>query len=76
MQDSLGFWIPHRGLRIPIVRGIPDSLSYIRDSKAKDSGFHKQNFPGFRIPQVNISQIPEYGFPFMGRERGTPVKAA
>ena len=32
------------------------------------SGFHKQNFPGFRIPQAKISQIPETGsVPYMGR---------
>ena len=55
IQDSLGFWIPHRGFRIPgtglqslsvelgiwipIVRGISDSLSCIPDSKAQDCGF-------------------------------------
>ena len=54
-QDSLGFWIPRRGFRIlgtgfqslsmesgfwiPIVSGIPDSLSCILDSKAQDSTF-------------------------------------
>ena len=38
------------GSRIPILSGILDSLSYILDSKAQESGFHKQNFPGFRIP--------------------------
>ena len=43
IQDSLGFWIP-------LVIGIPDSLSCIADSKAQDSWFHKQNFPGFPIP--------------------------
>ena len=43
IQDSLGFWIP-------LVIGIRDSLSCIADSKARDSGFHKQNFPGFGIP--------------------------
>ena len=32
--------------RIPIVSRIPDSLSCILDSKAQDSGFHKQNFTG------------------------------
>ena len=53
IQDSLGFWIPRRGFRIsgigshyfsvqfgfwiPIVSGIPDSLSRIPDSKAQDS---------------------------------------
>ena len=29
------------------VSGIPDSLSCIPDSKAQDSGFLKQKFPGF-----------------------------
>ena len=40
------YWIPdplsvEHGFRIPIVRGIPDS-------KAQDSGFHKQKFSRFR----------------------------
>ena len=55
IQDSLGFWIPSRGFRIPctgfqslsvevglwipIVSGISDSLSCILDSKTQDSGF-------------------------------------
>ena len=30
--------------------GIPDSLSCVPDSKAQDSGFHEQNFPGFQNP--------------------------
>ena len=54
IQDSFGFWIqvPYSGLCqwISIVSGIPDSLSCIPDSKAQDSGLHKQNFLGFRIP--------------------------
>ena len=57
IQDSLGFCIPRRGFLIPgtgfqsfsvelgfwipIVSGIPNSLSCIRDS-----GFHKQKFIG------------------------------
>ena len=41
IQDSLGFWIP-------LVIGVPDSLSCIADSKAQDSRFHKQIF--FPIP--------------------------
>ena len=65
IQDSLGFWIPRRGFRIsgigshyfsvqfgfwiPIVSGIPDSLSCIPDSKAQDSEFHKQK--NVRIPE-------------------------
>ena len=31
-----------------IIGGIPDSLICILDSKAQDSGLHKQNFHGFR----------------------------
>ena len=33
-------------------KGIPDSYSCIADSKAQDSGFHKQKFPRSRIPQT------------------------
>ena len=40
---ELGFWIP-------IVRGIPDSLSCIPDSNTPHPGFHIQKFPGIRIP--------------------------
>ena len=43
LSVELEFWIP-------IFSGIPDSLNYIPDSKTQDSGFHKQNFPGFRNP--------------------------
>ena len=65
IQDSLGFWIPHRGFQIPgtgfqslsvelgfvvpIFAGIPDSLSCIPDSKAQNSGFLKHNFLGSGI---------------------------
>ena len=64
IQDSLGFWILRCGFRIPgtgfqslsvelgfwipIVSGIPESLSCIPDSKTHDSGFHEQKFPRFR----------------------------
>ena len=58
----MAVWIPRRGsdslsvelgFRIPIVSGIPDSLSCFPDSKAQDSGFRR--FPefgnsGIRIP--------------------------
>ena len=44
------------GFRIPVVSGIPDS-------KARDSGIHKQKFSGFRIPDslawVDLSFIVE-----------------
>ena len=65
IQDSLGFWTPCRGFRIPgtgfqflsvelefwisIVSGIPDSLSCFPDSKAQDSRFHQQKFPDSEI---------------------------
>ena len=48
MSVELGFWIP-------IVSGIPDSVSCIPDSKTRDSGFHKQNFPGFRVPLHGVN---------------------
>ena len=61
-QSLVGFWIPWAvfqipgtlfqclpaGFWIPIVSGIPDSLSGIADSKTQDSGFFKQKFSGFR----------------------------
>ena len=46
------------GFRFPIVRGIPDSLSCISDSKAQDSGNHKQLISGF---------------PCMGRKRKSRI---
>ena len=47
------------GLWIPIVSGIPDSLSCIPDSKAQDTGLRKQNFPRFRYPRAKICRILE-----------------
>ena len=85
IQDTLGFWIPRRGFRIPItgsrsfsvelgfwiriVSGILDSYTCIPNSKAQDSGFHKQKFPRFWIPNAKISRISESGFLYMGRVR-------
>ena len=40
---ELGFWIS-------IVSRIPDALACIPDSKPQDSGFDKENFPGFGNP--------------------------
>ena len=64
IQDNLGldstpwipnsrYWIPDSlsvelGFRIPIVSGIPDSISCIPDSTAQDSKFHLQKFPRFQ----------------------------
>ena len=62
IQDSLGFWIPRGGFwilstgfhtlsvelgfRIPVVSGIPNSLTCIQDSTGK--------IPRFRIPRGKI----------------------
>ena len=63
LSAELVFWIP-------AVSGILDFLSWITDLKAEhsglrnpqaniscDCGFHKQKFPGIRIPQAKISWI-------------------
>ena len=54
------------GFQIPIVSQIVDSLSCIPDFKTHGSGFHKQNFPGFRIPNAKFLGIrnPESVFPW------------
>ena len=57
-DSSTGFLIVFKlelGFRIPIVCGIPDSLSQIPDSKAQDSVLHKRICSGFRIPQAKVS---------------------
>ena len=57
LSVELGFW-PW----IPIVGGIPDSLSCIfLDSNTQDSGFHKQNILELQIPEAKISRIPLRG---------------
>ena len=56
-QDSLVFWIPCCVFRIPSGFWIP-ILNF---------RFHKQNFPGFWMPQYS-SRIPESGVPYMGRQ--------
>ena len=51
-SNNSRFWIPVFGFWIPNTSGNPDSQSFIPDSKAQDSGFHKtKNFPnsGIRI---------------------------
>jgi len=70
IQDSLGmdsrYWITVfvSGFWILGSNCLWDSGFLELYSKAQDSGFHKQNFPGFQIPQ---SLIPESGFPHMER---------
>ena len=50
--------------QIPIVNGIPDSLSLIRDSKVQDSWFHNLNFLDSGLHK---QKFPEFRNPFMGR---------
>ena len=58
------------GFRIPIVSGIPESYSYIPDSKGQDSGLHKQIFLRSRIPHLKRSRIPSKGvIPHLVTER-------
>ena len=56
------------GFRIPVISGIPDSLSFITDSKAHDSRFHKSNFPHSRFPYMG--QTLGIGALFSGGSRG------
>ena len=85
IKDTLGFWIPRRGFRIPatgfrslsvelglwisIVSGSPDFLSCIPDSKAQDSRFHKHIFPRILDSVSKISQIPESRLPYTGQPK-------
>ena len=61
---------PHSMPWIPVfVNGtwIPDSLSFIPDSKVKDSEFQKQNFRRFQISQAKYFQVLGSWIPCMGR---------
>ena len=49
---DLGFWIP-------ILCGIPDSLSCIPDSKTRNSGFHKGKI--YQIPDFTSRNFPDSG---------------
>ena len=61
------------GFRIPIVSGIPDSLSCIPDSKAKDFWLHEQNFPGFRNPingsETNLGLVIKLALNLPGKDK-------
>ena len=43
-------WIFSKWILDSLFSGILDSKSWILDSRAQYSGFHKQKFPGFRNP--------------------------
>ena len=77
IQDSLGFWISRRGFRIPvtgfqylsvelgswipIVSGIPDSLSSIPHSKTQDSGFHTLTWGDTSLLSLRVTQRNLFG---------------
>ena len=50
--EELGFWIP-------ILNGIPDSLSCSLDSKTRNSGFHKGKIS--QIPDFTSKNFPDSG---------------
>ena len=56
-----GFQALKHGFWLSIVSGIPGSLSYIRDTKAQDSRYHKHNFP--RIPESTSNKFPGFRIP-------------
>ena len=59
-----GFWIP-------IVSGISSRFFELYSRfQTQDSGFHKLNFPRFRIPHAKILRISESVFPYTGRIKG------
>ena len=64
LDSSLCQWNLDSGFQSLVWFGI---LSCIPDSKAQDSGFHKQSFPWLRIPEEKISWIPESKFPYKGQ---------
>ena len=68
-QVSTGFQFLSLELefRIPIVSGIPDSLSSILYSKAQDFGSAGYIFPDSGLHKIKRVQIPESGFPYVGR---------
>ena len=77
IQDSLGFWIPHRGFRIPGTGFHTVIETWILNSNlCLDSGFHVLysgfQLVGFLILQPKISRIPEHGFPYVGESNVMP----
>ena len=63
IQDCLGFQIPCNRFQIPrtqfqsLLVGLgfrTPIVSEIPNSKVHDSGFHRQNFSGFRIPRAKL----------------------
>ena len=51
VNSGFWYWIQDSLMvELSIVKGDPDSLRFIPDSKAQDSRFHKQKFSGFHDP--------------------------
>lgn len=49
-EYATGFFVNGLGFRVPNISGIPNSLSFIPDSKVQDSTFHRPKFSRFRNP--------------------------
>ena len=60
IQDSLGFWIPHGGFRIPGTGQFQILCQWNLDSGFLELHSELQS-SGFRILQAKISRIPESG---------------
>lgn len=75
IQECLGFQIPIQGFQIPgtqfkslmvEVGSRTPVVSEMPDSKGHDSGFHRKNFPGFRIPRAKLLGLRNPNSPYMG----------
>ena len=78
IQDSLGFWTPRRGFRIPGT-GFPSlsvklrfwipvvSIVGFQITNCRISDSKKKNFPECRITRAKMSRIPEPAFPYVRR---------
>ena len=62
------------GVRIPIVSGIPESLSWIPYSKAQDFRFHQKNFS--QVSASTSQNFSESRIPHMGQTRIRETKYA
>ena len=63
---ELKLWIP-----VVIAWDSGFLISCMPCCKAQASGYNKQNFPRFRIPQAKINRIEESGFRYRRRNNGS-----
>ena len=63
IQDSLGFWIPRRGFRIPGTgfKFLSLELGFWIPIVSESLAGFLQLYPGFQIPQAKIYRIPLLG---------------